>query len=161
MLPFCSCGKAHHGAANHRSSWCRQTRIFFLFWVQTWYERACIRQTMRRLSTAVPNLWTRPPRQRQVGVLTASVWKSILRAWVAYCMWYSRVEVWRLGRERDEFSFLKRSAGRVLGLVMVSLKCSWSRWTYLLTGEEGFLCLPKVLCGRHIHVGLVPSTDWG
>jgi len=35
--------------------------------------------------------------------------------------------VYRLERRKDELSFVKRSAGRVSGLVMVSLKCSWAR----------------------------------
>jgi len=49
-----------------------------------------------------------------------SVCKSTLKAWI-------RVEVCRLGRGRDELSFLKRSAGRVSGLVIVSRKCSCAR----------------------------------
>ena len=35
------------------------------------------------------------------------------------------------------FSLLKRSAGRVSGLVMVSLKCSWARWTYFVNWTGG------------------------
>jgi len=35
--------------------------------------------------------------------------------------------VCRLERGKDKFIFCKRGAGKVSGLVMVSLKCSWAR----------------------------------
>jgi len=62
--------------------------------------------------------------------------------------------VCKLGRAKDVLSFLKRSAGRVSGLVMVNLNLVGQGKLISLIGEGGFLYLPKVRCGCHIHVGL-------
>jgi len=62
--------------------------------------------------------------------------------------------VCKLGRAKDLSSFLKRSAGRASGLVMVSLNLVEQGERISLIGEGGLLYLPKVRCGCHIHLGL-------